>query len=224
MFDRHGIMIVAAICAALIGGFYLLFMGGSASPDKKSGAPEPQRVAMPQPQKPQLKKTVEHPKPKLKTDAGAVQRSKSKPTQPGGANQGIVANLEQQGVAREIALQLKTEHYAIPDDVFQHLSKASNWMPELQKAASSVMVGANGEPSMLRVYDLASDSILREFGIQDGDVVALINGEVPIFSPSKAIEYTQKAYNLITDLQEGRPVSITVLRNGRPVNLVYQKW
>lgn len=224
MFDRHGSMIVAAICAALIGGFYLLFMGDSASPDKRSAAREPQRVAMPQPQTAQPKKTVEHPKPKLEPEAGAVQRSKPKPTQPGGASEDIVAKLEQQGVARENALRLKNEHYAIPDDVFQHLSKASNWMPELQKAASAVMVGKNGEPSMLRVYDLAPDSILREFGIQDGDVVALINGEVPVFSASKAVEYTQKAYNLITDLQEGRPVSITVLRNGRPVNLVYQKW
>jgi len=222
VFDRHGMVIAAGICAALIGGFIFLFTGDSTLPEKKAGAREPQRVAMPQPQKSQPEKTVANPKPE--PVAGAARRSKQKPTEPKGVNEEIVSKLEQQGVTRENALQLKTEQYAIPDDVFQHLSKASSWMPELQKAASAVMVGKNGEPSMLRVYDLASDSILREFGIQDGDVVALINGEVPVFSPSKAIEYTQKAYNLINDLQEGRPVSITVLRNGRPVNLVYQKW
>jgi len=222
VFDRHGIVIAAGMCAALIGGFIFLFLGNSPSPDKKSESRELQRVAMPQPPKPQPKKTVEHPKPE--PPAAAPQKSRPKPSQSKGANEEIVSKLEQQGVARENAQQLKTEQYAIPDDVFKHLTKASNWMPELQKAASSVMIGKNGEPSMLRVYDLAPDSILREFGIQDGDVVALINGEVPVFSPSKAVEYTQKAYNLINDLQEGRPVSITVLRNGRPVNMVYQKW
>jgi len=222
VFDRQGIVIAAAICAALIGGFFWLFAGDSAPPAKKAVFQEPQRVAMPQPQKPQAKKSVVHPKPE---PVGTVpQKRKPKAAQPKGDNDEIVAKLEQQGVARENAMQLKNEQYAIPDDVFEHLSKASNWMPELQKAASSIIVGKNGEPSMLRVYDVAPDSILREFGIQDGDVVALINGEVPIFSPSKAVEYTQKAYNLISDLQEGKPVSITVLRNGRPVNLVYEKW
>ncbi len=222
MLDRHGIVIAAGICAALVGGFYFLFMGNSTLPDKKGVLQDPQRVAMPQPQKPQPRKTVDHPRPQ--PVATGPQKTKPKPTQPKGVNEEIVSKLEQQGVARENALQLRTEQYTIPDDVFQQLSKASNWLPELQKAASSIIVGKNGEPSMLRVYDVAPDSILREFGLQDGDVVALINGEVPVFSPSKAVEYTQKAYNLINDLQEGRPVSITVLRNGRPVNLVYEKW
>jgi type II secretory pathway component PulC len=82
----------------------------------------------------------------------------------------------------------------------------------------------NGEPSMLRIYDVADDSILLEFGFRDGDIIALVNGELPVFTPSRTVEYARKAYSFIDDLQNGKPISITVLRNGQPVNLVYQKW
>lgn len=221
MFDRHGLVVAAGVCAALIGGFFYLFIGSSVSPEQKTTAREPQRVAMPQPPKSHSKAPGAQAKPV--TVAAAPQERESKATLPKGVSEEIVAKLEQQGVTRENALRLKTEQRTIADDVFEYLSKASNWMPELHKAAGSVMVGKNGEPSMLRVDDVAADSILRGFGIQDGDVVALINGEVPIFSPAKAVEYTRKAYSLINDLQEGRPVSITVLRNGKPLDLVYRK-
>lgn len=222
MVIRNKILVALSVSIAAIIGFIWLYPQQSTPPPKKIVSQEPLKVPIPQPEKPEAKTLIYHYKAEPVPAPARKRPPQSSKTIV--ANPDIISKLEQQGLARENAMQLRTEQYAIPDDVFEHMSKASNWMPELQKAASSIIVGKNGEPSMLRVYDVADDSILREFGIQDGDIIALIDGEMPVFSPSKAVEYTQKAYNLITDLQNGKPVSITVLRNGRPVNLEYQKW
>lgn len=138
--------------------------------------------------------------------------------------QEIISKLERQGISRQNARQLEREDRPIPQDVVDYLSHTLNWMPELAKASSTVISGKSGDPSMLRLYNIDDDSILKSLGVQDGDIVALIDGRIPLFSPSRISEYTQMAWRFINTLEQGDPVSMTVMRRGKPIRLVYRRW
>lgn len=139
-------------------------------------------------------------------------------------DQDIIFKLEQQGVSRQNARRLEREDRPIPQDVIDYLSHALNWMPELEKAASTIISRKSGDPSMLRLYNIHEDSILRRLGLEDGDIVALIDGQIPLFNRNRVLEYTQMAWRFINTLDKGDPISMTVLREGKPIQLVYRRW
>ena len=57
------------------------------------------------------------------------------------------------------------------------------------KASSSILPRGDGEPPLLSLDRVAADSVLWEFGLREGDVIALIDGEIPQFSPTRALDY-----------------------------------
>lgn len=135
----------------------------------------------------------------------------------------VVRNLERQGLPRTVASNVTKETRRVPEPTFRYISKPRNWVSELEKAASTPISGKDGEPSMLRIHDIESGSLFEKFGIQDGDTVALIDGEVPLFDASRSQDYVQTARRLLSKFEAGETISVTVLRGGKPVHLEFKR-
>ncbi|NCA90318.1 MAG: hypothetical protein EOM92_15865 [Gammaproteobacteria bacterium] len=136
----------------------------------------------------------------------------------------LLNRLRQQGVPAEARGQLRRQEVVIAPDLMSHLTDSSNWMPELMKASSSVRSRQDGEPTRLALDRVEADSILWELGLQEGDVIVLVQGKIPHFSPTHALDYIRQADAALAAFDQGEPITLTVLRRGQPVHLVYQPW
>ena len=136
----------------------------------------------------------------------------------------LLSRLRRQGVVGGDNPKLVRRDVTLYPELMTHLADSSNWMPELMKASSSILPRADGEPTLLSIDSVAADSVLWEFGMREGDVIALIDGEIPHFSPTKALDYIRKADGVMTALDKGEPVSLTVLRQGQLIHLVFRRW
>ena len=141
-----------------------------------------------------------------------------------GGQHRIRAALRRQGIeAREID-QLTEKEVVLYPEVVEILQDWFNWVPELMKASSSVILRADGKPSLLSLDDLEPDSILWDLGLRTGDVLALIDGRIAMFDPRNAAWFVSKAKAGVDALHRGDAVTVTVMRQGQPVHLVYQSW
>lgn len=136
----------------------------------------------------------------------------------------LISRLRRQGVIPEGAGSLTRQERVLYPELLTHIADSSNWMPELMKASSSIVSRGDGEPTLLSLDRVAADSVLWEFGLREGDVVALIDGEIPQFSPTRALDYIRKADEVMAALDKGEPASLTILRQGQPLHLVYRRW
>ena len=136
----------------------------------------------------------------------------------------LLSRLRRQGVLPEGAGSLTRQERVLYPELLTHIADSSNWMPELMKASSSILPRGDGEPTLLSLDRVAADSVLWEFGLREGDVIALIDGEIPRFSPTRALEYIRKADEVMAALDKGEPASLTILRQGQPLHLVYRRW
>ena len=134
----------------------------------------------------------------------------------------LSARLRAQGVRMAAVNHLQSEVWGLPPDVSNQLSDSSTWLPELMKASSTIQNNARGEPTRLAVHDIEGDSLLWDLGLRDGDVIVLIDGEIPRFSPTNAYDLVRKAQGALAALDRGEPISLTVLRQQRPLHLFYQ--
>lgn len=136
----------------------------------------------------------------------------------------LVSRLRRQGVLAEGAESLTRQELVLYPELLTRIADSSNWMPELMKASSSILPRGDGEPTLLSLDRVAADSVLWEFGLREGDVIALIDGEIPRFSPPRALDYIRKADEVMAALDKGEPASLTVLRHGQPLHLVFRRW
>ena len=134
----------------------------------------------------------------------------------------LIARLHRQGVRLEPGDQLKRQEWALYPEQISYLLDSSNWMPELMKARSSIQARGDGAPSRLSLERIEADSILWDLGLREGDVIVLIDGQIPQFSPTKALDYIRKADAVLAGLDRGEAFSLTVLRRNRPVHLVFR--
>ena len=134
----------------------------------------------------------------------------------------LTARLRRQGVRVAGQEPLQPQKWLLDQEVFSHLSDSSTWLPELMKASSTIQNNARGEPTRLAVHDIEGDSLLWDLGLRDGDVIVLIDGEIPRFSPTNAYDLVRKAQGALAALDRGEPISLTVLRQQRPLHLFYQ--
>ncbi len=72
---------------------------------------------------------------------------------------------------------------------------------------------AIGKAAGIRVDRIKNNSIIREFGLEDGDVIKGVNG-FGLMSPTKVFEAYRRYKN-------GRLIELQVLRFGEPVTLTY---
>ncbi|MFZ1573771.1 MAG: hypothetical protein WAT36_00705 [Chromatiaceae bacterium] len=136
----------------------------------------------------------------------------------------LISRLRRQGVIPEGAGSLTHQERVLYPELLTHIADSSNWMPELMKASSSILPRGDGEPTLLSLDRVAADSVLWEFGLREGDVIALIDGEIPQFSPTRVLDYIRKADEVMATLDKGGPASLTILRHGQPLHLVYRRW
>ncbi len=133
----------------------------------------------------------------------------------------VVDKLVEQGVRRQKAELIKTRTYSIPSRTYAYISKPGNWFKELNKAASRTIAGKGGDPTMLELFDIEEGSRFEMFGVQNGDVVTLIDEDIIEFRDDRYQDHVQLAQRLFDKLDKGEPISFTVLRDGIPVNLEF---
>ncbi len=166
------------------------------------------------------------------TQLGSLAPSLPKATSPLSSGEGaaareeriLISRLRRQGVIPEGAGSLTHQERVLYPELLTHIADSSNWIPELMKASSSILPRGDGEPTLLSLDRVAADSVLWEFGLREGDVIALIDGEIPQFSPTRALDYIRKADEVMAALDKGEPASLTILRQGQPLHLVFRRW
>ena len=136
------------------------------------------------------------------------------------SNKDIIEALKRQN-PRFRGLTVDRKTYNVPVALFEEVSKSANWTKQLKTARSQVLPTSNGG-TRLKVYSIAEDSYLRNFGIKDNDIIELIDGNVVDFSEDSS----SALYGVFTDklatLRDGEAISITVSRGGRPVHLEFK--
>ena len=106
-----------------------------------------------------------------------------------------------------LSLQISVPKQQIVDQV---LSNPSDVLTRLQP---EIARDANGNPTGLTAKNIDSLPIAKTLGLQNGDVLQSVNGEM-IDSVSKIAEIAGKYGNAAN-------LNITVLRNGKPISMTY---
>ena len=109
--------------------------------------------------------------------------------------------------------------YNVPVALFEEVSKPANWTKQLKTARSKPK---GKDRTRLEVDKIEPDSYLRSFGLQNKDIIELIDGSVVEFSEDSS----SALYGVFTDkldkLRDGGAISITISRRGRPVHLEFK--
>ena len=191
---------IGGLCVALTLAFYALV-----------GLPSTDSVEF-------IGKARKRPEPPRPAGAPAVAPTPAGPT---AEEQEILKKLQEQDAKIATGMRLQQEDWDVPPDLFEHLSTEANWPQELKKAHSNIVMTKSHGTSRLKVHQIAENSLLKHFGIQENDVIELIDGEIVQFSQGSSHELYQRAKGLFQKLREGGSISITVTRNNRPVHLKY---
>ena len=130
----------------------------------------------------------------------------------------IRALLKKQG--QKVSGPIIVKRLKVEDGLYEHVSAEANWPNELQKAHSRVIATQNGD-TRLQLFNIEEDSSFKLLGLQEKDIVEVIDGEIMQFSDKTTQPYYRMAKRLLTKLREGDPISITVTRKSRPVHLQF---
>jgi hypothetical protein len=132
-------------------------------------------------------------------------------------DEAIIENLRKQGVRVRPGTPLKKKPLTVPQDLFEFISSEANLLPELKKLQSHTIKGTR-----LKIHDIQSNSLIKKLGLQENDVIELIDGEIIEFNQQSAARYKSLFDTAQEKLRNGGEVSITVTRNNRPVHLQFK--
>jgi membrane-associated protease RseP (regulator of RpoE activity) len=133
-------------------------------------------------------------------------------------DQETIQKLAEQGVKVPAGQGIVKERKNIPEDLLEFVSKEANFMPELKKLKRSILPGGK----RMKLTEIPQNSLLKKFGIQQGDVIELIDGEIIEFKDDQVLEYHQIFKEKIKKVREGQPISITVTRSNRPLQIIFK--
>ena len=114
---------------------------------------------------------------------------------------------------------VERETYDVPVALFEEVSKSANWTKQLKTARSEAL---GKDRTRLKVTKIEPDSYLRNFGLQDNDIIELIDGRVVEFSEDSSSALYGVFSDKLTKLRDGEAISITISRRGRPVHLEFK--
>ncbi len=117
--------------------------------------------------------------------------------------------------------KIDVKEYKVNRETVKYLHNRRNIIGELNNASSKIMKDAAGNPTMIQLYDITEGSLFEKFGIQDGDILSLVDGNIGEFTASNSYEHWDQATNMLEKLGQGENISITVMRGGRPVQLEF---
>jgi hypothetical protein len=131
----------------------------------------------------------------------------------------ILSKLQKgQGLQPAGGLQRKTAK--IPAATFGYIKPEASWMPELKLVQKRILSGPGGD-TRLKLERVAENSLLKRFGIDEGDVIELIDGEILEFNDESVTRYRQLFKEKLETLENGGAVSVTLTRRGQPVHIMF---
>jgi hypothetical protein len=137
-------------------------------------------------------------------------------------DQALIDKLKEQGVPGLIPNQgLPRKQNTVPKQLLEHISAEANWVPEL-KLLKSMPIKTNAGPTRIKIFDIQSESILKKCGLQENDIIELVDGEIIEFSDSKSLAYRNILRAKVEKLRKGEPLTITVTRGNKPLHLVFK--
>lgn len=109
------------------------------------------------------------------------------------------------------------EYMLVNRATFERVATKNEALKEADKAKSEVVQNKDGSNS-LRVYDFSETSILSQVGVEENDVVDLVDGKkIDFTSP---LEANQLYDECKAKFDSGVPIVVEVTRRGRPVQIV----
>jgi hypothetical protein len=154
------------------------------------------------------------PKPAANTSS-----ANSGPAAPSAEDQAILQKLAEQD--RKFAVtQLVKEPKNVPQQLFEYLSAEANLLPSLKTAKSKPISTRNGQ-TRLQVFGIDPQSVLGKLGFKENDVIELVDGQIIEFKDSNSTKYYEMWRAAKERLRAGKPISVTVTRNNRPVHLEF---
>ena len=128
----------------------------------------------------------------------------------------MLEKLRKQG-NRRVPSTLRRESYSVPEPLFEEIAKPANYTKELKKAKSQVI-----NKTRLKIHGIQSDSLFKQFGIQDNDIIELIDGEILEFDEGASTRYVSMWKDKLQSLRDGGAISLTISRGGVPMHLEFQ--
>jgi hypothetical protein len=134
----------------------------------------------------------------------------------------IVEKLRAQGVSTSVTVFENSKRYGkISREQYSHISAESNVFAELKKLRRRFLNDPRGRPTRLVLEAVPSNSLLSVVGIEEGDVIELLDGEIVEFNDHSSTQYWDLYRQKLQGLRDGKPVTVTVTRNNQPVHLVF---
>jgi hypothetical protein len=157
-----------------------------------------------------------------KKAAGALLTTKEAKPEIPPADQEILDKLTKlQNVKGLAGKSLEHNDCQVDKQTLEYVKREPNWLPELKKAKSEFLRGADGRNTRIKLFDLEAGSLFKKFGFQEGDVVELIDGEQIDFDAG-AMDHTQRSKRLMEKIENGGKISLTITRGGKPIQLEFK--
>jgi hypothetical protein len=140
------------------------------------------------------------------------------------------ASKEDQDLLKRLTLEQKVavggkkvEHVPleVPKDTYEYIAREPNLKPELEKLGHELLPGADGRLTRIRIKNVDSDSILKKFGFDDGDIFEYIDGERIDFQDNEMNHLTRWS-RMKDKLARGEKFAVTITRNGQPMQMEFQ--
>ncbi len=120
------------------------------------------------------------------------------------------------------ASSVERKNYEVDQETFRFVSREANWEPELNKAASELLKGADGHSTRIQINKIDENSLFKKFGFEDNDIIEFIDGEKIDFEGSSMVDHVQRWKRLKDKIQKGGKVALTITRNGQPVQIEFK--
>jgi C-terminal processing protease CtpA/Prc len=108
----------------------------------------------------------------------------------------------------------------IPARSFEYFQHDANWTRELKNYSHAILPSPQGQ-TRLKITGVKEGTMLNKLGIEDGDVIELIDGQVVEFNQQSALKYRSMYRDALERMRRGEAVTITISRKGEPVNLIF---
>ena len=135
--------------------------------------------------------------------------------------QAIIDKLAQQGRKLLPGQKLAKDEYRVPEKTFEVISAQANWIPELKKL-NHRKIKVNGHDTRIEIFDIQENSLLHKLGLQEKDVIELLDGQIVEFNDASTTKYAEMFKSASNKLRQGQPVSVTVTRNNKPLHLEFR--
>ncbi len=166
-------------------------------------------------------KIIQRAPPKQKSAGALLTTKEAKPEIPP-ADQEILDKLTKlQNVKGLAGKPLEHNDCQVDKQTLEYVERQPNLIPELNKAKSTFLTGADGRNTRIKLFDLEENSLFKKFGLQEGDIVELIDGEQIDFSADK-MEHLQRWKHLLEKIKNGGKLPLTITRGGKPIQLEFK--